>query len=1525
MATLAMIVGGVNCAWAQYTVNDLTSAGWTQVTELSDVSSNYYVFLDSSTDFMLGLNKSGVNTSASDGNRALFYKDLADPSVDLTKVFFIETSGDYYCIRNIEFDKFVLNTWYQQTQYYMTQDIKEAGNDNWPKLSFSCKDGSWTLYSVQKNNYLGPISSVADGVEIVAGNADEAAGHYRIFQISKSDFSKLYLKNYSGSNLDATILITNNAFERASKTGWTCTAGNVREGGYEIWHANNSSVSQTLHVLNGKYTVTCQALHGEGESANSLLFAKSGDNEQTAQSSEATTTTGSTAFGTETGRIIADANLGKISVDIMVNNGSLQLGFKQTAASQWDVFGNFTLSYVDPYVSALSTTFTSGGIMEAGQWYSFTVSTDGDYTLSATDGIVYTVEDALVSQAQTATSTVALKAGTAYFKSATSQPLTITYVNPVVENGTYFLYDETNKVFLSRGNSYGTEASLDLYGVPFVYNNYEKTIRFVDDLTNGLFTNTNNDFFTDGTPAKWAFEETEGGLYLRDGAKTKYVKKASSSYGGEVLKYTDVATEAIVWTLKSKTEHDAIIADYPTNNKTNVITSASLSDDTDAEGFETWLAENRAAKDMTARVGTAKFAGSVGDWTWNETNRKRDDQPAYGTDFAELFSVTGNFTQTIEGLAEGVYKVTINAFEREKGYADCNTLGAAGWEIVTAYFEANGEKVQLKSWYSEKEGTSNPNNTTEAATAFNNDKYKNVVFAYVGSDEKLTLKLAKPSYIWDSWVLFNNVTLTYYDSNVSDEDATAILDEANTQMEKPMKHSLYAALNTAKATFDGARTVPNYNALRQAIDNTATSVASYASMYNNYLLPISNIISTTNFVDKSSSAYVSYQGYKDAYDNYTDDNCVDVENATANGLTIEYVKNTGTHGSLLLPNWKLGNTVATTNGCGLYINWWSTENEGTGDAKDFSNPFFEYYVPDAEVLSANTITGTLTGLKANQAYSVTANVRVRQTDNKTKVAESITMEVVGGEKVDVTSGNQIGETARYINSYTATGVTDAEGNLELKFTVAANSNINWLSFRDVNYAESNATISNDFSVLESAINTVESNHKLGFETGEYAPYTNLAGLEAIATAKAFDKTRYYIPTVITAAANAVGNATWTQNSEEMNAIYWDYSTMASTEKSKAYGWYDPALSGNAEGSMYSTRVFNHVDKNDGLSAVNNNVALFTKISTNYGKEVGYTLPLKANRTYKLSFKFAGWTEPSESTISITDENGENPINISGVITVSGVKIEGGANDEMPSNGNKYASVWANYEGYFTVPTDGNYILNINRINMGGNVQRQLVMGNIDLRTAEALEFADGAVPTYAPGTYPAVKISRTLTADRWATAVYPFAVNTGVDDIAVLDSYDKETATLGFTTATSSEANVPFLMRSKDGATEISLNNVEVAAASATNAVASEAKLIGTYSELTIDNSAKNYVLVNNKIRPVGSNVKVAPYRAYIQVDQPGEARALSFFIDGETTTAIEGISVENERGDIYNLNGQRVNKAQKGLYIQNGKKVVLK
>ena len=78
----------------------------------------------------------------------------------------------------------------------------------------------------------------------------------------------------------------------------------------------------------------------------------------------------------------------------------------------------------------------------------------------------------------------------------------------------------------------------------------------------------------------------------------------------------------------------------------------------------------------------------------------------------------------------------------------------------------------------------------------------------------------------------------------------------------------------------------------------------------------------------------------------------------------------------------------------------------------------------------------------------------------------------------------------------------------------------------------------------------------------------------------------------------------------------------------------------------------------------------------------------------------------------------------------------------------------------------------------------------------------------------------------------------------------------------------------------------------------------------------------NTIVKTNGGTLK--GFRAYFKT--AAGARATSFVIDDDETTGI--ITPEGEvivDGPVYNLGGQRVNKPQRGLYIVNGKKVVIK
>ena len=91
----------------------------------------------------------------------------------------------------------------------------------------------------------------------------------------------------------------------------------------------------------------------------------------------------------------------------------------------------------------------------------------------------------------------------------------------------------------------------------------------------------------------------------------------------------------------------------------------------------------------------------------------------------------------------------------------------------------------------------------------------------------------------------------------------------------------------------------------------------------------------------------------------------------------------------------------------------------------------------------------------------------------------------------------------------------------------------------------------------------------------------------------------------------------------------------------------------------------------------------------------------------------------------------------------------------------------------------------------------------------------------------------------------------------------------------------------------------------------------------------KIYVLAKPEGKEVGfylldSSKKVPAGKAYIQL--PADAPALDFIGFGSETTGIKGMNSETSTNTgYYNLAGQRVAQPTKGLYIVNGKKVVIK
>jgi hypothetical protein len=181
----------------------------------------------------------------------------------------------------------------------------------------------------------------------------------------------------------------------------------------------------------------------------------------------------------------------------------------------------------------------------------------------------------------------------------------------------------------------------------------------------------------------------------------------------------------------------------------------------------------------------------------------------------------------------------------------------------------------------------------------------------------------------------------------------------------------------------------------------------------------------------------------------------------------------------------------------------------------------------------------------------------------------------------------------------------------------------------------------------------------------------------------------------------------------------------------------------------------------------------------------------------------------------------------------------------------------------------------------------------------------------------------TLTVNQVTTA---FGTGTEVYNYSE-DSDDATRATVNFNKGDGSiNANTPVLVKATVASSSQTFEGVQIVAAEEAKVVGTNFDFVGTYAPIAII-PAGDYFIGNGALYKSTGATSMNAFRAYITANRSG-ARIAKFFIDGVEgeTTAIEGLEVVGaDNGKIYNLNGQEVKATKKGLYIQNGKKVVVK
>ena len=449
----------------------------------------------------------------------------------------------------------------------------------------------------------------------------------------------------------------------------------------------------------------------------------------------------------------------------------------------------------------------------------------------------------------------------------------------------------------------------------------------------------------------------------------------------------------------------------------------------------------------------------------------------------------------------------------------------------------------------------------------------------------------------------------------------------------------------------------------------------------------------------------------------------------------------------------------------------------------------------------------------------------------------------------------------------------------------------WFSVGDFRLVRLDATLADatDYDKLIAAISTAEAK-TLGFEDGEYAPYSNAAVLTKLAEAKAIDKDVNNKQSDVQALTNYLNDAAnWTANSGDVDAIF---NGSFSSDVEGDWGWTRTNPWGQQQTDLpgdYATAYYNQPG------------------SLQYGNQGVYTMPLAASQLYKLTFAYRSHENDSNKGVTVSVKNGD----------------EGLASATFPANGS--TSDWKVVDAYFTTGAAGNYVLTLGN---SGNTW----MTGVSLVKAEKSELALAANPTKYTY-YQNASLDRTFSTTNYSTLVLPFALTdeekkAAFEEVYELNNVDGQS--LKFKATDAIAAGTPYLVKAKNATLSVTdkaldpkttVKNTEKSDASST------VTFVGRFSPvvLTAADNENAYVVSSNTLYQVTSDVTVKAYRGYFTVVTTNGVKNFVLDFGNGETTSIEALESETRDKVIYNLAGQRVQKAQKGIFIVNGKKVVIK
>ena len=371
------------------------------------------------------------------------------------------------------------------------------------------------------------------------------------------------------------------------------------------------------------------------------------------------------------------------------------------------------------------------------------------------------------------------------------------------EGGTYYIYNVESGLWLQHNRKvadlWTTHAQLDLHGFDFVIS------PIVDEevVTEGLYqlnprfghnhslNATANEGYMDTGDAvsQWlitpqndisGFSATN--MYEISAIDGAVLLGAEIGESNEDTFLSFAALDYNLWQFVSKEER---MADLET---------ATSSNPKDA----TWLIDDWDFANQNERASSWKNEFKSGN---NVFGGDRNEDCRYNRSFESWNGSTGMFYQTITGLPNGTYHLTLQGFYRDGSTGGIGGKHSDGSEVIRAFYFANEVSAPLLSicendvdapidnmFPTESNGYFLPGDggsaLPNASLSFANGYYWNPEIEVLVTDGTLKIGVKKDAGVGDDWTVFDNFKLTYLGASIDITQLLANLDALCAQVDE---------------------------------------------------------------------------------------------------------------------------------------------------------------------------------------------------------------------------------------------------------------------------------------------------------------------------------------------------------------------------------------------------------------------------------------------------------------------------------------------------------------------------------------------------------------------------------------------------------------------------------------------------------------------------------------------------------------------------------------------------------------------